>query len=212
MRNAATERASRRDVVLQALRDSSEPRTIVDLSQELGVHPNTVRFHVEALADQGRVERTVGVRTGLGRPPARYLARAGMDPDGPTNYRLLAAVLTNHFAAVSEDPAAAARTLGRTWGAAERPPASTRGEAIKQVAAELAELGFRPDPADGRSSEIRLRHCPFLDLVPERSDVICALHLGLMEGAFEALAGPVTVGGLEPFAEPDVCVARLVAT
>lgn len=205
---------TRRDVVLQALRASRAPRAIVDLAGELGVHPNTVRFHLEALANQGRVERMVGVKAGPGRPPTRYQAKAAMDPHGPTNYRLLAAVLTSHFAATSADPAADARVLGRTWatGAEGRTAASSRGEAVKRVTAELAELGFMPDPADGRSAEIRLRHCPFLDLVPERSDVVCALHLGLMEGAFDALQAPVTVGALRPFAEPDVCVVRLVTT
>jgi predicted ArsR family transcriptional regulator/quercetin dioxygenase-like cupin family protein len=200
MRNAATKRASRRDLVLQALRDSREPRTIVDLSRELGVHPNTVRFHVESLVDQGRAERIVGVKAGLGRPPTRYQARAAMDPHGPTNYRMLAAMLTSHFAATSQDPAAEARALGRSWSTADREPAGSRGEAVKTVTAELAELGFQPDPADGRSAEIRLRHCPFLELVPERSDVICALHLGLMEGAFESRAGRVrgAIGPTEP--------------
>lgn len=216
----ATDELSRRDVVLKTLRDSSEPRTIVELAEQLGVHPNTVRFHLESLASAGRVERIVGVKAGRGRPPTVYLAKAGMDPGGPTNYRFLATLLTRQFTEESHHPAEEARALGRAWSEAvmgkgtssakrTRTSATGRGQAIKRVAAELADLGFAPEPADGRSAEIRLRHCPFFDLVPANSEVVCSLHLGLMQGAFDALNGPVTVDRLEPFVEPDLCVARL---
>lgn len=74
----------------------------------------------------------------------------------------------------------------------------------------LAELGFEPEPADGRRArEIRLRHCPFQNLAEEHGEVTCALHLGLMQGALRDLQAPVTVDRLEPFVEPDLCVAHL---
>lgn len=77
----------------------------------------------------------------------------------------------------------------------------------------LGELGFEPEPHKGaRSTEIRLRHCPFLDLVGDHADVICSLRLGLMQGAMAQLNGPVTVDRLDPFAEPDLCVAHLAST
>ena len=85
----------------------------------------------------------------------------------------------------------------------------SRGDAVKQVRSTLAELGFDPEPVNARSSEIRLRHCPFLDLVDGSSEVICSLHLGLMQGAFTALDGPVAVDRLDAFVQPDLCVARL---
>jgi hypothetical protein len=37
----------------------------------------------------------------------------------------------------------------------------------------------------------------------------CPLHLGLMQGALAGLGAPLTASGLEPFAEPDSCLARL---
>ena len=39
--------------------------------------------------------------------------------------------------------------------------------------------------------------------------VICPVHLGLMRGAMTALGAPVTVERLDPFAEPDLCLAHL---
>jgi predicted ArsR family transcriptional regulator len=77
----------------------------------------------------------------------------------------------------------------------------------------MAELGFEPEPVDGRRAhEIRLRHCPFQTLAEEHGDVICSVHLGLMQGALTAMRAPVTVDRLEPFIEPDLCVAHVVST
>jgi hypothetical protein len=40
-------------------------------------------------------------------------------------------------------------------------------------------------------------------------DVVCQLHLGLMQGALDQMRAPVTVAGLQPFAEASLCVAHL---
>jgi len=57
-----------------------------------------------------------------------------------------------------------------------------------------------------------LRHCPFLELVESGAGIVCSLHLGLMQGAMAALCTPVTVERLDPFVEPDLCLAHLDAT
>jgi predicted ArsR family transcriptional regulator len=73
----------------------------------------------------------------------------------------------------------------------------------------LDDLGFAPDHDPARAGPIGLRHCPFLDLVPEQSAVICPLHLGLMQGALDALGAGITVTRLEPFVRPDLCLAHI---
>lgn len=203
----------RRDAILQVLRASPQPRAIAGIADELGVHPNTVRFHLEALARAGRVEQVVGEAFGRGRPPVLYRASRRMDPSGPTNYRLLASILTGYVAR-HPDAAAVAADLGRSTspGLVTTAPhgPSTRTQAVTELVDLLAELGFEPEPADGRRArEIRLRHCPFQNLAEEHSEVTCALHLGLMQGALRDLQAPVTVDRLEPFVEPDLCVAHL---
>lgn len=40
---------------------------------------------------------------------------------------------------------------------------------------------------------------------------MCPVHLGPMQGALDGLRVPLTATGLEPFAEPDSCLARLAA-
>lgn len=79
----------------------------------------------------------------------------------------------------------------------------------------LDDLGFDPVPEGGGQGgmpeRIRLRHCPFLELAEEYGQLVCPLHLGLMQGASAELDAPLTASGLEPFATPDSCLAHLAA-
>jgi predicted ArsR family transcriptional regulator len=206
----------RRDGILQLLRDSPSPRSIASLADELGVHENTIRFHLDSLIRAGRVEQVSrGQSAGPGRPPILFLATRRMDPAGPTNYRLLATILTAYLAS-GRDPAATAKRLGRSFGpslvdqraAAGRP---SKERSVADLVDVLDDLGFKPErPKGPRAKEIRLRHCPFNAVVDRQGgDVVCAVHLGLMQGALSAMRAPVTVDRLDPFVEPDLCVAHL---
>ncbi|WP_396928153.1 helix-turn-helix transcriptional regulator [Mycolicibacterium sp.] len=204
----------RRDLILAMLRSSAAPRSIASVADELGVHPNTVRFHLDALARAGRVEQVVGDSAGRGRPPTLFRPSRRRDPAGPTNYRLLAGILTDYLAD-EPDAAAVAAELGRSTSPAlladsgqRRIPTKTR--AVSELVEMLAELGFEPEPADGRRTrEIRLRNCPFQSLAEQHSEVICSVHMGLMQGALATMRAPIRVDRLDPFVEPDLCVAHL---
>jgi predicted ArsR family transcriptional regulator len=212
---SSTEGHGRRELILSMLQTAPAPLRIQTMADQLDVHPNTVRFHLDALIDAGRVERLAGEVTGPGRPPARYRARQGMDRAGPSNYQLLAAMLTSHLKATSHDPAKAAVGVGRAWGPSllEAPVGRARRsktEVLSRLEEKLAEVGFAPEPHEGRrTTHIRLRHCPFLGLAADDPETICAIHLGLMQGVVGALNGPVTIDRLDPFVEPDLCVAYL---
>ena len=130
---------------------------------------------------------------------------------------MLAEILLGHLAATSDDPAAAATAAGRTWGAhlVPRPEPSqdvTRDDAVDRLTAMLDDLDFAPEPVAGEHGppdRIRLRHCPFLELAEPHRDLVCPLHLGLMQGALAELRAPITVTALIPFAEPTACLAHL---
>ncbi|WP_225094999.1 metalloregulator ArsR/SmtB family transcription factor [Streptomyces sp. CoH27] len=212
--------SSRRLAVLDALRAAPSPLGVAEAARRLGVHPNTVRFHLDSLVAEGLVERRTERSPGPGRPRTVYTARPGMDRGGTRDYRLLARVLLSRWAAA--DPAEAraeAMETGRAWGGylVDPPPPFERPTAERSVAALLAlldELGFAPtaeeEPTPGAPPRrIRLRHCPFLELAEEHGRLVCPLHLGLMQGALARLDAPLTATGLEPFAEPDSCVAHL---
>lgn len=201
----------RRLDVLRVLTAAAAPLSIAAIAAELGVHPNTVRLHLDVLVPQGRVEHVAPGRKRPGRPPLLFRAVPGMNPTGPRHYRLLAEILTASLA-TGPDPAARAAEAGRVWGRHLAPSIDAVGAAdpTERLVALLHELGFAPERRDsGGRPQIGLRHCPFLELAETRAQVVCPVHLGLMQGAMEAWGAPLTVDQLEAFVEPDLCLAHL---
>jgi predicted ArsR family transcriptional regulator len=205
----------RRREVLRLLRSSPAPMSIVAIAEQLGVHPNTVRFHLDSLVADGRVEQVEHGRKGPGRPPLMFAAVRQMDRGGTRHYRLLAQILTEALAA-DRDPRGKAMAAGRAWGrnlesAAEPPTKATSAEeAIDHLVGVLDELGFAPERRTSEGQQlVGLRHCPFLELAENRTSVVCPVHLGLMQGALETWGAPVAVERLDAFVEPDLCLAHL---
>ncbi|MFC9930603.1 helix-turn-helix transcriptional regulator [Streptomyces sp. NPDC127190] len=216
----ATRESPRRREVLDTLRAAPAPLGVTETAERMGIHPNTVRFHLDALVAEGLVERRTEAPSGPGRPRTVYTPRPGMPRGGTRSYPLLARMLLSRWAAA--DPAEAhaeALETGREWGRfLVDPPAPferpTSARAAAGLVALLDDLGFAPRPEgatepDGPPERIRLHHCPFLELAEERGRLVCPLHLGLIQGALARLDASLTATGLEPFAEPDSCVARL---
>lgn len=203
----------RREDVLTVLRAAPNPLSIADVAEQLSIHPNTARFHLETLVDTGRAETADAASAKPGRPPLMFRAVPGMDPRGRRDYRMLADILTEEYARQA-NPARRAVTAGRRWGEHVAPPGRARGrrQAIDRLTGLLTDLGFAPDARNVATGEIGLRNCPFLDLAVDRQEVVCPVHLGLMQGALESWGAPVTVDELTPFVEPGLCVAHLSAT
>jgi predicted ArsR family transcriptional regulator len=212
--------SERREQVLNAVQQAVDGVGVSEVADHLGVHPNTARFHLEALVGDGVVERVSEPPAGRGRPRLGYRARPLLARGDVRRYRLLAEILLGHLSAAGDDPPLAATAVGRSWGAhlVPRPvPSSgviTRDEALTRLTTMLDELDFAPEPVvEGPEppATVRLRHCPFLELAGPHRDVVCSLHLGLMQGALSELRAPITVASLEPFAEPSACLAHLTS-
>lgn len=203
-----------RPEVLNVLRESAEPASIARIAKLLGVHPNTVRFHLDVLVDNGQVERVEAARGGPGRPAQLFRAVSGMDPAGPRNYQALAGALVSGLAN-GPDPEGNATAAGHAWGAglsgAQGSCPPTRTQAVRHLTGVLDDLGFAPEPRadDGGDVQIGLRHCPFLEQAKAHPQVVCRVHLGLMQGVVAGTGAPVTVDRLDAFVEPDLCLARL---
>ncbi len=214
--SSVSQPSGRREDVLAALRDAAGAMTIVDIAEQLEVHPNTVRFHLEALVANGRAERLEPDHGRQGRPPQMYRAVAGMDPGGSRRYRMLAEILT---IALAGDPEASVKALaaGRAWAARMTRPTRTKPgvrASVNRLIGLLDDLGFAPQRRDGPGEvrgevQVGLRHCPFLELADEARSVVCPVHLGLMQGAMTMWHAPVAVDRLEPFVEPGLCLAHL---
>lgn len=205
----------RRGEVLRLLRDTPRPMEITEIAERLGVHANTARFHLETLVSNGRVEHVTADRGTPGRPARLYRPVRGMDPMGPRHYQALAGALAESLAAVP-DPRRRAIEAGRSWGrrqASVAAKATGPSEPVALLVRMLDELDFAPEqPVGTDRRRIGLRHCPFLELALGQREVVCPLHLGLMQGALEAWGSSVTVDRLDAFAEPDLCLAHLTST
>lgn len=204
----------RRREVVEFFRASGNPLTARDVADELGLHINTVRFHLDTLVRQGILRREDGPAEGPGRPATQYFLVPGMDRGGPRNYQLLAEMLLSHLA-TADGPQDAAVEAGAAWGRYMMQPLApgqriTEQEALDRLVDLLADVGFDPrvtgDPA---APQIELRHCPFLELAETHRDLVCALHLGLMRGALGSVNTRLSATGLTPFADPRTCVGHL---
>jgi predicted ArsR family transcriptional regulator len=208
----------RRLEMLRLLKAADAPLSIAAIAGQLGVHPNTVRFHLDALVSSGLAEHVAPEHGRPGRPPSLFRAVRRMNPAGPRRYQLLAEILV-HSLAVGPDPGERAGEAGRSWGRQLAPQTANAGangkarpgDPARRLVSLLDELGFAPDlrVTTDQGAQIGLRHCPFLELARSRAQVVCPVHLGLMRGALDAWDAPVTVDRLEAFAQPDLCVAHL---
>jgi predicted ArsR family transcriptional regulator len=207
---------ARRAALLEFLRAQDRPLSVAELAPLVGLHPNTVRAHLDVLVRTGEVSRRSDARNTPGRP--RELYEATGVATGDRNYRLLAQVLAGRLAELTDDPAREAVTAGRHWAEKQgdddatvavpaAPAAPTApSEPLVPVLRMLRASGFAPELSpDG--SQILLHHCPFLELAVDQPDVVCGAHLGLIQGALEGTG--VAATRILPFVQPHVCVTEL---
>lgn len=202
--------------ILDRLHRSPTPLGLEELSEAAGLHPNTVRFHLDRLLAEGLVTRRTEPPTGPGRPRVAFTATARPDLDPRRrSFRMLAEMLADFLATSVPEAAARARGIGRAWGGrlvaapvGRRSPAER--PAVDELVRVLDQVGFAPvhtPEADGH--RILLRHCPFLEVAEAHPEVACSVHQGLMDGVLAQLRAPLAADELRPFAVPGGCVAHL---
>lgn len=135
------------------------------------------------------VDATVTVLKDMGFDP--YVHRSGDPGTAPADART--------SAADGETSAADAGTSARATGDADAGQYVGDAECAAPAATNAA----------GRNVEVHLRTCPFLELVGQHPDVMCALHAGVIRGVLRTAGAADGEAVLEPFAAPNACVARL---
>ncbi|CAI9417063.1 helix-turn-helix transcriptional regulator [Nocardioides sp. T2.26MG-1] len=202
-----------RAAVLQLLVDQPTPPRLAALAQTSGLHPNTLREHLEALVADGWVRRVRSEPQGRGRPAWRYEA---VDDRGHDEYAGLATALAASIAATSPAPTETARFAGEQWG---RTLATDRGtdprtpeEARAEVVSMLDELGFEPEVDADRPERVRLTRCPLLDAAHRYPGVVCEVHRGIVSGALASYGVDPAGTDLVPFAEPGACLLAIPPT
>ncbi|MCU7730969.1 helix-turn-helix domain-containing protein [Actinoplanes sp. KI2] len=203
---------SRRQL-LRALRTAATPLDAPALAAATGLHPNTVRFHLDVLIRTGFVRESSARLGRRGRPRTVYEPTTAGAHD--TGYALLAAVLVDRLDAT--DGGGEAREAGRAWAQRLRPHPAGQPEDMQAtagtVAALFTELGFQPTLAtNGGDMQMTLHACPFWSLAEDHPGIVCAVHLGLLQGLVEQGGQPGIEAHLTPFVRPRQCQADLVTT
>ena len=194
--------------ILETLREQSESLTQAALVRVTGLHPNTVREHLENLVRRGLVARTRSEPEGRGRPAWLYQSTAAQ-PD-TSEYAGLAAALARAIARTSPNPRADAILAGEEWGhdlAHNRGAAPASPESAREhVGALLDDLGFEPHSEPGAPEIVRLTRCPLLEAAHKHPDVVCGVHLGIVRGALAEYGADPAGSNLLPFVEPGACL------
>lgn len=203
----------RRVRIVEALDRSRDGLDVQQLARLLGLHQNTVRWHLGILGDAGLVVSAASPRSAPGRPRILYRLAPAADAETGDEYRLLATILTGTMAGLA-DGSARAEQAGRAWGrylvATPQPGTRpTEAQATGAVVELLDQQGFAPRVEDG---EIHMHRCPFAELATTHPQIVCTLHRGLIDGALEELGTGLETAELEVFPRPDVCIARLART
>ncbi|WP_169580949.1 MULTISPECIES: ArsR family transcriptional regulator [Microbacterium] len=172
-------------------------RTIAELVEATGLHPNTVREHVHRLMDAGYVIAETERRTTRGRPRVLYTAATGD-----------AAASSPVAAQRARDAAARGDLLRRVYPSAAEEVLEP--EALHQLDAlveDLSEAGFDP-LIDERTLTVDLTPCPHATTADHRG-MLCRVHVGLMDGVLTQAGGPLKVDGIAPSCDPAQCVVQL---
>jgi len=188
---------TRRSVYLYVReRGGEQGATVSAVADEIGVHPNVARHHLDKLAAGGYLEVHTGKIPGggAGRPSKRYLVVADAVTEFPVRsddlvLSLLGRALTRLSAAEAE---AMAEEVGAEYGRAlaagltgDSLDAGHRSvrSAIQAVADALTAHGFAAH-AESRNNELRIinDHCPFGEVAVEHP-VICAVDRGMVRAA-----------------------------
>jgi predicted ArsR family transcriptional regulator len=185
--------------LLQLLQERPS-RTIVELCDATGLHANTVREHLQRLMDGGYVVPETERRTTRGRPRVLYSAASGRTPAASPVARRRAA-----------DAARRGDLMRRVLPWTDAAAADLPTEAVHQLDAlvdDLGDAGFEPR-VDEDALTVDLSPCPHADSPAAHRGILCAVHLGLMDGVLAQAGGPLRVEGMTPSCDPAECVVRL---
>ena len=193
---------------------SPRPLVTAEIADVLGLHPNTVRPHLDRMREVGLLEVTTDARGEVGRPQHRYSLAADAPPLGlePSTMPMLARMVLSMARRLGANPADAV-AVGETEGAARAARYAQAPSALEALVADLDRLGFDPvvsgDDSDDGPEEpvtavVAFANCPFADLARDHPDLVCALHRGLVAG-FVAQMGDAEVSEFCPLAHRTPC-------
>jgi predicted ArsR family transcriptional regulator len=196
---------SSRGNLLRFITEQESTVSIQELCDLTGLHPNTVRTHLDSLLAAGEIEREQAPSQGRGRP--FWLYRTAVKRVSP--YEMLAEILASQLGHADE-PALTLRAAEKWANAAEAEGvliAVDCDEAVDQVAHSLRNVGFTVSSNPMRD-ELTITECPYASLV-EQHPKICDVHAALISELMSRSGQPITIKSLDVWSKPGVCVAHL---
>lgn len=179
------------------------PRPLVtaEIAEVLGLHPNTVRPHLDRMREVGLLDVTTDARGEVGRPQHRYALASeapslGLEPPTMPVLARMVLAMAQRLGADATDAVAVGEHEGQTRAASY----TSARSALEALVADLDRLGFDPvvtEGADVAADEgmldddpvavVAFAHCPFADLARAHPDLVCGLHRGLVGGFLERM-------------------------
>jgi predicted ArsR family transcriptional regulator len=195
---------------------SARPLVTAEIAETLGLHPNTVRPHLERMREVGLLEVTTDARGEVGRPHHRYSLAADAPSLGlePPTMPVLAGMVLSMAERLGASPADAA-AVGEAEGRARAARYDDAPSALEALVADLDRLGFDPIVTEGSDGDraadpdavtavVAFANCPFADLARAHPDLVCNLHRGLVAG-FVAHMGDAEVAEFCSLAHRTPC-------
>lgn len=182
--------------ILHLVQDQSN-RTIAEIVAATDLHPNTVREHLQRLIDDGYVVAETERRTTRGRPRVLYSATDGVSACSPIQHRRVRA-------------AAERGDLMRRVIPGPAPELDT--DALHQIDAlveDLVDAGFDP-LVDEEELTVELTPCQHASAQAEHREVLCSVHLGIIQSVLNAASGPLSVDGMRSSCDPRECIVQLL--
>ena len=209
--------ASEIDRALSALQDRTRRRilldfyvhqpewTVDDAAKAAGVHRTVAHAHLERLVALGYL--VVGQRRGKSGKPANLYRLAGRQIDFTypvRRFERLAGLLAQGLQTHGQEGIEAAREAGRRYGASI---VNESADSLQSVLRELAPLGADYILAD--DDQVLARNCIFRQACALAGDVVCELHAGLLEGAFQKAGLAMRTEAVRNYAERG-CAYRVL--
>ena len=187
--------------------------TVQDLTKALGLHPNTVRPHLDRLREAGLVVVDTDPRGGVGRPQHRFsvVPTSPRDASGAAPVALMGTLLACLAERLGADDAQA-YAVGREHGRVAFLSRGVSADPLQSLVEELDDNGFAPlvERTCDDGAVIAITHCPLRPLVNEHAELVCALHRGIVEG-FVDTSGTLDVDEFRTLTTSGTCQVAVSA-
>jgi predicted ArsR family transcriptional regulator len=206
------------DRTISALQDPTRRRILLDfyvhqpqwtaaeVAEAVGVHRTVAHGHLERLLALGYLISSQ--RRGTSGKPAKLYRLAGrqIDLSYPVRrFARLSALLAEGLRG-APDGIQAAHEAGRRYGASL---VSNPAKSPESVLGQLASLGAEYRLV--RDDEVLAQNCIFRQACEVAEDVVCELHAGILEGAFQRAGLQLRTEAVRNYAE-NGCAYRLLTS